>query len=371
MLLETIRAFCPDSAPLPNTMLDGGLRRTGVLLLTLILLTSLLSLPGTQSTHAQPGDVFAAQSDIDADTVLLRVDLQEDGSAMWRVEYRLRLDDENSTEAFESLRTDIQQNRSEYEDRFAAGMRQTVAQAEDDTGRNMTLGAVSVEVTNTTIPQQYGVIAYSFRWEGFTRIEGDQLHAGDAIGGFFIDAETTLIIGWPGGYQLVDVAPPPSEQRDQAVVWTGRRDFTANEPRVIVSPGPATTAPGGGGQPDPGESSDLPWGMIIGVGLIALIGAGVALSVYRRRGGPDPAATESVDDSEEEPPEALLSNEERVLRLLEEHDGRMKQQVVASELEWTDAKTSQVVGKLRDDGEIDVFRLGRENVISLPDESEI
>jgi hypothetical protein len=45
----------------------------------------------------------------------------------------------------------------------------------------------------------------------------------------------------------------------------------------------------------------------------------------------------------------------------------MKQQAVVEELDWTDAKTSKVVSALRDAGELESFRLGRENVLSLPD----
>jgi len=46
----------------------------------------------------------------------------------------------------------------------------------------------------------------------------------------------------------------------------------------------------------------------------------------------------------------------------------VKQQEVVSELDWTEAKTSQVVGDLREDDEIDVFRIGRENVLALPED---
>jgi uncharacterized membrane protein len=74
--------------------------------------------------------------------------------------------------------------------------------------------------------------------------------------------------------------------------------------------------------------------------------------------------TADVDPWEDE----LLSNQERVLALVEHEGGRMKQQEVAGTLDWTDAKTSQVVRKMRDEGELDAFRLGRENVLVLPDE---
>jgi uncharacterized membrane protein len=63
----------------------------------------------------------------------------------------------------------------------------------------------------------------------------------------------------------------------------------------------------------------------------------------------------------------LLSNEEKVLRLVEDNGGRMKQKQVVEELDWTAAKTSQVVGDLRDDEKLESFRLGRENVLTLPD----
>ena len=48
----------------------------------------------------------------------------------------------------------------------------------------------------------------------------------------------------------------------------------------------------------------------------------------------------------------------------------MKQQQVVQELGWTDAKTSQVVGNLREEEEIEVFRIGRENVLALPGETD-
>jgi hypothetical protein len=77
------------------------------------------------------------------------------------------------------------------------------------------------------------------------------------------------------------------------------------------------------------------------------------------------------DDAEGEPAppidDDLLSNEEQVLRLVEANGGRMKQKQVAEELDWTAAKTSQVVTGLRDEGDLDGFRLGRENVLSLPE----
>jgi uncharacterized membrane protein len=48
----------------------------------------------------------------------------------------------------------------------------------------------------------------------------------------------------------------------------------------------------------------------------------------------------------------------------------VKQQEIVEAFDWTEARTSQIVRDLRDDGELDGFRLGRENVLKLPDEDE-
>ncbi|PSQ56703.1 hypothetical protein BRD22_04940, partial [Halobacteriales archaeon SW_8_68_21] len=86
-------------------------------------------------------------------------------------------------------------------------------------------------------------------------------------------------------------------------------------------------------------------------------------------GGDEAVSTGARAESDDAPPvdSDLLSNEEQVLRLVESKGGRMKQKRVAEELDWTAAKTSQVVTGLRDEGDLDGFRLGRENVLSLPD----
>jgi len=93
-------------------------------------------------------------------------------------------------------------------------------------------------------------------------------------------------------------------------------------------------------------------------------------------GSADDAAGSTEDvatggSATEELPAELLSNEEQVLRLLEAEGGRMKQQQVVSSLEWTDAKTSQVVTSMREDDQIEVFRIGRENVLALPGEMDL
>lgn len=67
---------------------------------------------------------------------------------------------------------------------------------------------------------------------------------------------------------------------------------------------------------------------VIGLVLAGAVGWGVV-----RRNGGGAAGEEPSGVSTE-----LLSNEERVLELLRDHDGRIKQKEVAATLEWTATK---------------------------------
>ena len=74
------------------------------------------------------------------------------------------------------------------------------------------------------------------------------------------------------------------------------------------------------------------------------------------------------DDSDDEIETELLSDEERVERLLSSNGGRMKQADIVKETDWSNAKVSQLLSAMEEDGRIDKLRIGRENLISFPDE---
>lgn len=315
-----------------------------------------------------PADGALAPADVDPDTVRILVDVRDDGTAEWRVEYRVALDDENRTEAFESLESDIQDDPGAYESDFRELMQPSVDQAADETGREMALRNVSVATSREFAPPT-GVVAYEFEWTSFAATEGDRLLVGDAIRGFYVSEETILRIEWPDGYALERAEPQPDERSDDGVEWHGRTAFGSEEPRLDLVPGPGA---GDGAVPVP-----LSLAAAAAVALVATLGL-----VGRVRGGEAEDAAPEVSTSEAggetaeadgetsagPPPEDLLSNEERVIAALENHGGRMKQQELADRLDWGAPKTSRVVGSLREDDAVEVFRLGRENVVTLPEE---
>jgi hypothetical protein len=422
-------------------MTDRVARPTAVAVVVAVLLAGVVGGVGIGVDEVAGADSAApagslgsiAGTQVDPDDVSLRIELRPDGTAAWTVEYRVRLDDDNTTRAFESLRDDIAANDTRYASEFRGRMVATADAAENATGRSMVIRNVSVTATRQELPQEYGVLTYTFEWTNFAAVGEGSITAGDALAGFFLDAETSLQFSWPAGYGVEAARPDPDDLRTESriAVWNGPVDFGSNEPTLAVTDraagATATTTGGGGagaggggqgGDSDGDAGNGLPTGAIVAAVVAAVVAAGL---VYRWRdddpvagagptagsggtpaadaadaAGPAPGgdaggaatvagsggagATASDDaadaeaaaggDADDEPPweDELLSNQERVLALVEHEGGRMKQQEVAGTLEWTDAKTSQVVRTMREEGDLDAFRLGRENVLVLPGE---
>jgi len=387
----------------------------GVVVLVPVVATAVASPTGASAVVSDQAGTDAAASDtqVDTDRVRLVVDVAADGDATWQVQYRTDLDDPNTTAAFESLAADIEADPANYTARFAERIRTTVASAENTTGREMSAENVSVDARVESLTGDVGVVTYTYEWTNFARVEdgGDRLVVGDAISGFFLNDRTLLEVQWPEGYGVSEVGPDLDSQSGRSLNWDGdETDFGPDQPTVVLTTGATTTTGGGSdggdgpGPADPGSFTVVSVGdalLLLGaaVVVVVLIVAVVALGTDRTVGGvvptsdddtpgdgPGPAGatgvdsdgdgdgadgeSEDEDDGADEPPldDELLSNEERVLRLLERRGGRIKQQEVVEALDWTEAKTSQVVSGMREEGTIEGFRLGRENVLTLPDE---
>lgn len=151
-----------------------------------------LGLATSHTTESPAEPIYGV--DVDPDNVLLRTALQADGSGAWRVEYRIRLDDENTTAAFREHQEEIQANRARYREAFATDIRSTVRSAENATGREMSISDVTVSATTDRLPQQYGLIIYTFDWHGFAASNETVIDSGDALEGMFLDRETTFIV---------------------------------------------------------------------------------------------------------------------------------------------------------------------------------
>lgn len=329
----------------------------------------------------------------------IRIDVATNGSATWTVQYRVRLDDANETAAFDALRADITASPATYRERFSQRLTDVVANAEVTTGREMAIENVGV---NATQEGDIGIVVYTFEWRNFAATNSERIRIGDALTGFFLETGTRLTIGWAAGYEPTTVKPAPDERQPTEVTWTASGGFDDSEPVVELRRNSSASADGSNaeessGRSDSVEGGDLPVASLL-VGVLVVFGSSAALLWVRQRRRDDSTEAHAYSDEPgadsdgngERTPEAniaanarsdesqgggetsyadmgLLSNEERVVEVLRQSGGRAKQQRVVKELEWTDAKTSQVVNKLREDGTIEGFRLGRENVLILPE----
>ena len=369
---------------------------------------------GPAVAGSQPGTGADGTANSAGTTTTIAIEPRPDGDARVRIVRSFVLNDTNDTAAFRSLARAFEAGEAGVS---IATFERAAAAATNATGRPMNVTNAS---RNATIVEENasgnatGRLVVGFTWTNFARQSGDRLLVGDAFNttrGTWLPRLTdgqTLLIETPGGY-TIDTSPIGYTNR--TLRWNGPASFEPGNPRVIYErsgrpagpPLPETPETGAGTATETtsndGDGSDLgPLAsvppLVFGAGAVVL-GAGVVIvGVYTwTRGGPDddsaprtPEATDADTDAEStsvsersrsaaEPEAAgsessgveLLSDEERVERLLERNDGRMKQASIVDETGWSNAKVSQLLSSMDDTGRIEKLRIGRENLISLPD----
>lgn len=340
------------------------------------------------------------------DNTVTHLEVEENGAATWRVTIRTRLATDRSVAKYEAFQERFRSNRSAYLSGFREPMEGVVAAAANATGRGMAATNFTASTSIRSVPRRWGIVTYSFDWEGFARNDGENLQVGDAFeSGFFLNANDTLRLYAPEGYQLADFSPPPDEQTNETATWVGRLDFGTGEPAAAIVSAPAggsAAAPvgaAGDGGPDAGSadggpvpdvSAGEPGGLagpvLALLGAAALVGGGLW---YRRRNADSPdAGTDRSPEADRRSPadrpgggatanggtdlydgDELLTDGERVRQIVRRHGGRMKQADIVEEVEWSKSKVSRVLGDLAEDGVVEKTRIGRENVITLVDET--
>ncbi|MFB6104652.1 MAG: helix-turn-helix transcriptional regulator [Halobacteriaceae archaeon] len=359
-------------------MRSPGVRLAAVALLLVWSVGMLGVVPGVAAQASEQG-------------VLLEIAVQEDGDARWTVTARYTLETTNETAGFDQLISD-------YVDGADIGptvapFRALAARGENRTNRTMSIRAVNRSGTILNRSQAgaetpghaTGVLVLEFRWTAFASTTGDGIRVGDVFGGNWdLGADQTLVVRPPPGYS-VDTVRPSTAVNGGVLRWEGPQSFGENEPAVVYLPSNGVSPPGDG-------NLLLIAGYVLGVG-IALVGGGLAVYAWLRRdrffgdGGPLPlggdshpeSADSSPADTTDEPAASptgateddadptLLSDEERVERLLEREDGRMKQAAIVEETDWSNAKVSQLLSSMADEGRVEKLRIGRENLITLAD----
>lgn len=368
-----------DHSPVPNAINGAAMNGTDA------------TANGTAANGTEPSSNSTNESI--RDETSMYVSLTSNGNAHWNVTARYNLQDANETKAFERVLEEYERGQSDVG--LSSRPFETIAErAAENTSREM-------EIRNVTrsgrIAQNgsVGVLRLSFTWTNFTRTSDRQVVLGDVFtteSGLWLPALTekqTLVIEPPAEYQIYSGNPILVNGK---IRYEGPRNLNTEDLTVTFTPNGPKTTPTPGGGPLDGLAS-IP-GVALLVILLGVGGGGVYVLSQRDTtlpdagtetgdthdlsGGPDASPPDSTEETEptdsdsdsadEERATELLSDEERVMRLLDESDGRMKQGTIVKETNWSHAKVSQLLSKMDDEDAVDKLRIGRENLITLPDE---
>ncbi len=329
---------------------------------------------------ALSGTAVAQESpNVAAATTTFDVDLQPDGDADWTVRTTIPLDTDEERAGFRSYAEEFEDGETAASPGIAF-FESAAAAASTAADREMSITAVD---RNYTVGNDSGTLVLRFQWTNFLDPTGDGYELGDAL----LTEDGTWLRSLEPGQEIRIRTPPGYEiqrsiearQENDSLVVTGPESFDSEEFSVTYA---AEDSPGQSPE-DPDEGVDLVAAALLGLLFLVVL----VLAVWRWRGGepigavdrdePSPPADAPEPETSEPEPEGnggvdpeLLSDEERVETLLEANGGRMRQADIVAETDWSDAKVSQLLSRMADEGRVEKLRLGRENVISLPEETE-
>ncbi len=276
--------------------------------------------------------------------VIYTIDVKENGSAVWNVEYRTLLSTQDELYSFENYTSQL---NSKYLVEFKELMERSAQEASNGTSRKMDATDFKGEATIQSTPTgKFGVVHYIFTWNNFTRID-QNISIGDAfVGGLYLSNDNTLIIQYPRDYTVEEVIPQPDQSRDE-LVWYGLRSFGKGEPRIVLA------------------KTSFPWiTTVAAVTVILLIAIGVFLITGKKEAdiNSDQAVLEtSIIIPENE----MMDLEDRIMILLKQNGGSLYQSEIGRQLDLPKSTVSSALNQLNDKNLIQKIKKGRENLIRM------
>jgi hypothetical protein len=359
-------------------------------------------LPSENTVHTQEESTqFGENPEVSFDA-----ELQANGDAQWNITTVVAIDSEFDAEAYRSTAEDFEDGELPA---LGYGAFETgLAGVNDKTDREMDLTNFRRDTsTESEIEKGVGRFSVEFTWENFTRKQENRLLIDREVlvmenGGLWfprLSSSQTLNITAPPGYGVRDASVGAENGQLQ---WRGPVTFDESSLQVTF------LGTGGSNDPDNPNQEGQNNRSSVFLWLLPIVALGIAVAVLLTRvdqveldlpsgldvtgelstsgsgSAPDQESatvesespTQSATDQSEDTAEAddevdteLLSDEERVERLLSSNGGRMKQADIVKETDWSNAKVSQLLSSMEEDGQIDKLRIGRENLISFPEEA--
>ena len=376
------------------------------------------------SPEASFGNVESEE--FDADRTRFQITVFDNGSAEWVFRYEQRLETDDDLEDFETYAERFNSEETESYRNFQTRASSLTESGSDVTDREMSAETFRKDARveeRSPAGEQFAVVEMSFLWTAFAERENDQIVVGDVfVDGLYVGPDQELRFERGPELRFDSVAPEPDSiagdniSDSETATWIGEHQFTDRHPRIVYTDRDTSTESSEtesedvntGSEPesnaDPesengSESSNSPDsnGSFIPLAtllLVLLVGSGVVIVYWTGilSGSTEPsdsAVDRTADTSASKSPvgdgsahsapdtssesgvksaisdEELLSDEERVVALLEERGGRMKQVEIVRNTDWSKSKVSMLLSEMESEGTISKLRVGRENIVSL------
>jgi len=367
--------------------------------LALVVLSGVVAPVATAADAGTSGPRLATQNDFD--TTEFIVTAHGNGSARWTFRHRRTLANETDRNRFESFAEEFNANETDLYRNFRRRASALTRSGSNVTGRDMAARSFSREAfveSGLTQETDQGVVEMSFLWTNFAPVDGDRVVVRDVFeGGLYIASDQRLVLQRGPEMAFVSVDPEPDASSTDSRTWEGERQFNDERPRAVLAPrgsvSTETTTGGSGSSTGEGLLPVFLAGFVVLLGIVAAVAwrAGMVGSGVDPSAGGDAAnsadgggaagadtgsgasavgtaGTDTADAADTEPAvpdEELISDEDRVLSMLEGNGGRMKQVDIVDETGWSKSKVSMLLSDMEEEGEISKLRVGRENIISL------
>jgi uncharacterized membrane protein len=264
------------------------------------------------------------------------VQINSDGSALWKI---TNFSDINaSVDTFSDFRNKVSN---------------LVDSAASITQRPMTVDENSLQI-NTTVSSQSKTTEYSFLWQNFSVIQGNEIVFGDVfqVNGFFTQlyGDDALQTSYPSTFSVKSVTPTPYQRddSDKTLDWARTQDLVNGKTEIVLT----------------SASLNNNFNQLYII-IVAILAVGAALSflgyyMFKRRKALLKTAMVAPAEGAE-----LETEEGKILKLLKSSGGSMRQSSIVEQCRFSKAKTSQLLSVLEKKGNITRYKKGRDKIVNL------
>ena len=270
------------------------------------------------------------------DHIEYNINLNTDGSATWKI---IQVTDINST--IDSL------------EQFQQRILTAINIARNSTTRNMAVDFTSLEMkTDMHWETSSQTIEYIFHWVNFSIIENGKIVFGDAFRENLFDifyGNGELYVTYPPKYNINSASPLPDEQNNstQTMHWYRTQDFSTTSDITLT---------------ESNSVNNLPLTTLVAAfsGIVGAFLIGFVLFNHRKQMKLNP--TQVIEHPQLKDPR---NSEEKILELLKQSSGGVKQSEICTKLKFSRAKTSLLLVEMEKNNQVRRDKKGKNKIVHI------